>query len=337
MPIARDNIVRRQAIFIGDPFPFICNGNGSLLRAWAAGRTQIIAGRAKTIWNFEYAATRRNACMMPPVQTIIRAFVDTPDGQIHVRMSGPRDSDLTPLILLHQSPASSLTYNEILPLFGQDRWTIAIDTPGFGESFRPKHPPAIADYADWIVAAATALGIVCFDLLGLFTGAGIASEIAARHAVRVRRLVLAGPPLFTPEQQAGFVDQAWPVRQRPDGSHLIQEWRRVMDRPMPGVSFERRCDAFNEYYRGGDNAIWGEQAIAVYPLRETLPRIPAPIFVIEPQGIHGDCAGAAALLPTARFTRIAYPGYAMMQAIPENVAECVTAFLDDEDVTASPS
>ncbi len=271
-----------------------------------------------------------NESLMPKSQTVIRAFVDTPSGQIHVRMSGPRDSDLRPLILLHQSPASSLTYSEILPLIGQDRLAIAIDTPGFGESFRPKHPPAIADYADWIVSAATGLGVVRFDLLGMFTGAGIASEIAARHAVRVRRLILVGPPLFTPEQQAHFVDHAWPVRQRPDGSHLMQEWRRIMDRPMPGVDFERRCDAFNEYYRGGNNAIWGEQAIAVYPLRETLARIAAPTLVIEPQGIHGDCAGAAALLSNARFTRIAHLGYAMMQAIPKEVADCVTTFLDDD-------
>lgn len=282
----------------------------------------------------ESMGTQRNDAAMPIPPPIRRAFIDTPDGQIHVRMAGTPNADKQALLLLHQSPASSLTFSEILPILGRDRLAIAIDTPGFGESFRPAQQPAIADYAEWIVAAATALGLARFDLLGLFTGAGIASEIAAHHGVRVRRLVLAGPPLFTPEQQRHFVDHAWPVRQRADGSHLIHEWRRVMDRPMPGVDFERRCDAFNEYYRGGDNAIWGEQAIAAYPLRETLPHIAAPTLVIEPQGIYGDCAGAAVLLQTARIARIDHLGYSMMQVIPQEVADCVTAFLDQDGISA---
>jgi len=258
---------------------------------------------------------------------IRRAFVDTDDGQIHVRMSGVRDAATPPLLLLHQSPASSLVYAELLPLLAAKRWSIALDTPGFGESFRPVAQPSIGDYARWIVAAADALGIAQFDLFGMFTGAGTASEIAAHFPSRVRRLILAGPPLFTAKQQAYFAANAWPMRPHEDGSHLIAEWRRVMERPMPGVSFARRCDAFQEFYRGGENAIWGEAAIAAYDLRATLPRIAAPTLVIEPQGIHGDCAAAAALLPDARLEAIDHLGYAMLQAVPEKVAACVERFL----------
>lgn len=261
---------------------------------------------------------------LPPVR---RAFVDTPNGQIHIRSAGTGDGR-APLLMLHQSPASSLTYAEILPHLGRHRRAIAIDTPGFGESFRPAVQPGIADYARHIVAAADALGIGRFDLMGIFTGAGIASEIAASWPARVRRLVLAGPPLFTADQQRGFVEQAWPVRPQSDGSHFAIEWQRVMSRKMPGVGFERRCDAFNEFYRGGANAIWGEQAIAEYPLAETLPRIAAPTLILEPRGIHGDCRAAAALLPDARIAAIDHLGYAMLQAIPETVARIVDGFLD---------
>lgn len=259
--------------------------------------------------------------------SVRRAFVDIDAGQIHVRMSGAREAAAPPLLLLHQSPASSLVYAELLPLLGARRWSIALDTPGFGESFRPSVQPAIADYARWIVAAADALDIAQFDLFGMFTGAGTASEIAARFPDRVRRLILAGPPLFTAEQHAYFAANAWPVRPREDGSHLIAEWRRVMERPMPGVTFARRCDAFQEFYRGGENAIWGEAAIAAYNLHATLPLISAPTLVIEPQGIHGDCAAAAALIPDARLETIDHLGYAMLQAVPEQVAACVDRFL----------
>lgn len=259
---------------------------------------------------------------------IRRAFVDTPAGQIHVRMSGSPDAPGVPLLLLHQSPASSLTYAELLPLLAGERWSIALDTPGFGESFRPAAQPRIEDYARWIVGAADALGIARFDLFGSFTGAGTASEIAAAYAQRVRRLILAGPPLFTPDRQAFFAAHAWPMRPIEDGSHLIAEWKRAMAHPMPGISFERRCDAYQEYYRGGANAIWGEEAIAAYPLRETLPRIAAPTLVLEPDGIHGDCAGAAALIPNAQIEAIDHLGYAMLQAVPERVADAIRRFLN---------
>ena len=262
---------------------------------------------------------------LPPVR---RAFVDTPSGQIHLRSADTRHDDRVPLLMLHQSPASSLTYAELLPHLGCTRWAIALDTPGFGESFRPATQPSIADYARWIVAAADALAIDRFDLMGIFTGAGTASEIAATWPHRVRRLVLAGPPLFTPAQQRDFIRQAWPVRPTPDGAHFATEWQRVMTRDMPGVAFERRLDAFNEFYRGGSNAIWGEQAIADYPLAQTLPRVAAPTLILKPLGIHGDCDGAAALLRDARIAPIDHLGYSMLQAIPQKIATVIDRFLD---------
>lgn len=85
--------------------------------------------------------------LMAASLAIRRAFVDTDDGQIHARMSGARDAATPPLLLLHQSPASSLVYAELLPLLAAKRWSIALDTPGFGESFRPSEQPSIADYA----------------------------------------------------------------------------------------------------------------------------------------------------------------------------------------------
>jgi pimeloyl-ACP methyl ester carboxylesterase len=261
------------------------------------------------------------------VKRVRRKFVDLAEGQVHVRqVSGP--TERPPLFCLHQSPASSLTYAELLPHI--ERLAVAIDTPGFGESFRPQARPDVARYAAWIADVADAMGYARIDAMGLFTGAAIAAELAAARPDLVRRVVLAGPPLFTAEQQAGFLDNAWPVPPQPDGSHLMCEWQRTMSRPMP-VPFERRVDAFNEYYRGGAHAIWGEQAVAVYPLADTLPRIAQPTLILEPDGIHGDCRGAMALLPNARIILIACLGYAMMQAVPEEVAAAVNSFLDEGD------
>ena len=265
-----------------------------------------------------------------PAEEVRREFVETPFGQVHIRHSGTGSRSVVPLLLLHQSPASSLTYQELLPIIGAHRQAIAIDTPGFGETFRPGAPPSITDYARWIEAVPDALGFDRFDVMGLFTGAAIAAELAQLAPTRVRRLVLAGPPLFTPEQQAHFRQDAWPARPRADGTHLLQEWNRVMSRPMPGLAFERRCDAFNEFYRGGANAIWGEMAVSNYPLVETLPRLRQPTLILQPDGITGDGARAAALMQDATLVRIPHLSYSMLQVVPGLVATAVEAFLEPD-------
>ncbi len=264
-----------------------------------------------------------------PLATVRRAFIDTPAGQIHVRIARSETSSVPPLLLLHQSPASSLTYQEILPYLGRDRTAIAIDTPGFGESFRPSAEPSIADYARWISAVPTTLGYDRFDLFGLFTGAAIASEITRIAPDHVRKLILAGPPLFTPEQQARFLENAWPMRPKPDGSHLLAEWNRVMTRSMPGLPFDRRADAFNEFYRGGTNAIWGEMAVSVYPLAETLPQIATQTLILQPEGVHSDCDGALAMMSNARLQPIPHLGYSMLQVIPDRLSDIICGFLTE--------
>jgi pimeloyl-ACP methyl ester carboxylesterase len=258
-----------------------------------------------------------------------RGFADIADGQVHYRVADAGATGRTPLVLLHQSPMSSLTYQELLPRVGARRRSVALDTPGFGESFRPRRLPAIADYARWLHEAARGLGLERFDLLGMFTGASIAAEMATAFPQSVRRVVLCGPPLFTPEQQAQFLTNAWPAPPVEDGSHLLKEWSRVMTRALPGVPFARRCDAFHEYYRGGADAIWGEMAVSVYPLAETLPRLTQPTLVLEPDGIYGDCARAAALVPDGRLVRLGgVHGWSMMQTAPDRVAAAVDDFLD---------
>ena len=259
---------------------------------------------------------------------IRRAFVDTPDGQIHLRRCGEAGSDSIPLLCLHQSPFSSLTYQEVLPLLGRGRVAAALDTPGFGESFRPAARPSIPDYARWLLQAAEALGFARFDVLGLFTGAAIASHMAVEAPGRVRRLVLCGPPVFTPDEQARFFETAWPAPPREDGSHLLVEWNRVMTKALPDVPFPRRCDAFHEFYRGGADAIWGEMAVSQYTLADTLPRISQPTLVLQPDGIHGDGAEAGAAIPRGVFARLpGVRGWSMMQSAPDRVAEAVAPFL----------
>ena len=207
---------------------------------------------------------------------------------------------------------------------------MALDTPGFGKSFRPKTKPSIPDYAAWLREAARALGFERCDLMGLFTGAASASHWAVTHPSEVRRVVLLGPPLFSPEEQAKYLANAWPPRPRLDGSHLLEEWDRVINRALPDVPFARRCDAFHEFWRGGGDAIWGEEAVSVYPLRDTLLRLSQPTLVVQPDGILGRAAEAAALIPNARLAKLeGVRGWSMMQTSAGPIAAIANAFLDE--------
>ena len=111
-----------------------------------------------------------------------RGYVDTALGQVHYRAAGTDAPGQRPLICFHQSPSSSITYQEILPFLGAHRRAIALDTPGFGESFRPKRKPSLPDYTAWLRDAVHALGHTRFDVMGIFTGAGIAADTARELA-----------------------------------------------------------------------------------------------------------------------------------------------------------
>ena len=71
--------------------------------------------------------------------SIKRAFLDTPEGQVHYYTGGAGE----PLLLLHQTPqASDSNFGELTPMLIKKRYfAIAMDNPGYGEwigSIRPK-------------------------------------------------------------------------------------------------------------------------------------------------------------------------------------------------------
>src|SRR5262245_27942880 len=125
-----------------------------------------------------------------------RAYVDTPEGQVHYASEG----EGSPLVLLHYTGRSLEFYRPIIPLLARTRRVIAVDTPGFGSSDPPERPLSIEEYANRVVDFADRLDLGVFDLFGSNTGAAIGIEIAATRPERVRKLGLMAVPYFaTPE------------------------------------------------------------------------------------------------------------------------------------------
>ncbi|MDT9593598.1 Ohr family peroxiredoxin [Nocardioides zeae] len=156
-----------------------------------------------------------------------RAYVTLPWGQVHLRLAGdPADPAV---VLLHQSPLSSATFEPVLGLLAaQGLRVVAPDTPGFGMSDPTPQPWSIGDYADGVGHLLDALGLDEVVLLGQHTGAVVACEVARRRPRSVRGLVLQGLPLYSDEERAekraGYAPGYEPSI---DGSHLTTIWDRV--------------------------------------------------------------------------------------------------------------
>ena len=102
------------------------------------------------------------------------------------------DESLPPLLALHGWLDNSASFERLAPFLSQRYRVIALDLPGHGAS---AHLPAglpyhYVDYVRAAIAAADALRLDRFSLLGHSLGAGIASLAAAAVPTRVRELLL---------------------------------------------------------------------------------------------------------------------------------------------------
>lgn len=121
------------------------------------------------------------------------------------------DEGAPALLALHGWLDNAGSYAHLAPLLS-DRWqVIALELPGHGHS---DHLPAgmhyhFVDYVRAVLAAADALGLERFDLLGHSLGAGIAALLAAAAPWRVRKLLL--------------IEGLGPLGD--DGTHSLQRFR----------------------------------------------------------------------------------------------------------------
>jgi pimeloyl-ACP methyl ester carboxylesterase len=126
-----------------------------------------------------------------------RAYFDCRFGQLHVRTAFPTSGGFdegTTLVCIHDSFASSRSFDRLMLHAAADRPVYAPDLPGCGESDPPPESTSIADYAAALCDFAADLRLRQFDLLGIRAGSCVAAEIAVAQPQSVRRVVLCGFP-----------------------------------------------------------------------------------------------------------------------------------------------
>jgi pimeloyl-ACP methyl ester carboxylesterase len=121
------------------------------------------------------------------------------------------DATLPPLLALHGWLDNAGSFARLTPRLARRWQVVALDLPGHGHS---GHLPAGAsyhyvDYVQAVLAAADALQLDRYVLLGHSLGAGIASLVAAARPERIERLLL--------------IEGLGPLGD--DGAHTLQRFR----------------------------------------------------------------------------------------------------------------
>ena len=131
--------------------------------------------------------------------------VEGPTGKLWVDDGGRGGM---PVLFVHSFAGSTAHWQAQLAHLRPTRRALAMDLRGHGRSEPPRNARyAIADMADDIAAAADALDLQRFVLVGHSVGSAVAAAYAARHPERVAGLLLVGAPGKTePAQGKSIID-----------------------------------------------------------------------------------------------------------------------------------
>lgn len=227
-----------------------------------------------------------------------KGYCKLPWGDLHYRTAACAGHVPT-MLLLHQSPLSSETFEPMLPLLAGWCRPYALDTPGYGAS--SPAPPAweVADYAAAVWACADALGAERVILFGRATGAVFALEAALLRPERTQCLILHGLPVYTAaeraERLAGF---APPIEPRADGSHLALIWQRIQ-REYPWMGPELATLLVRGYLAAGADYAAAYRAIWRHALTPRQPPVATLLLSGTRDRLHYMHERAVALLPQA--------------------------------------
>lgn len=161
----------------------------------------------------------------------VKAYLETPQGQLHYISLVPPDARPVPVLLLHMSASSSKSFHSMMQDLSASRYaSYAIDMPGFGSSFDPaSDPPSITWYAD-LYHAALLEGLPAFAsgcyLVGHHSGGVIGIELAVKYPDFCRSLAIIGPTVMSAEERVTMSKTFGDPFNKPaeSGSHLLETW-----------------------------------------------------------------------------------------------------------------
>jgi haloalkane dehalogenase len=270
--------------------------------------------------------------MHPTALAARRAYVDTPNGQVHFYDTG---GEGRPLVLLHQSPTSSVDFFGVFPMLrAAGLRLIAIDAPGMGLSDPPPRPTTVDDFVGAVFAVLDHLDAPEVDVLGHHTGALVAVEAAAREPRRFHKLALYGAPLLSAETSRAYWDEIVPREREgvmhkpvPGGQNLIDRFARLES--LFGHKTAQHMLVSN--LLAGPTMWYAHNAALTFDMAPSFERLTQPLLLITHKGEMLDEATrrGKTLKPHAELVVLDLDGGVAMDMAPEALAAAVVGFLRD--------
>ncbi|MCJ1961886.1 alpha/beta fold hydrolase [Novosphingobium mangrovi (ex Hu et al. 2023)] len=266
-----------------------------------------------------------------------RAYVPCRFGQLHVRIAEPEAVPVAPpLVCFHQTPSHGGDWDAVLALMSRDRWVIAPDTPGYGQSDAPPEPASVEELAAAlsegleVLAADVGFALTRYDAMGHHTGSVLAAELA-RYDGRVRHLVFCSLPAFgdaARQDMLGGIDGMFPPVDgslaRAEQLHAFQS--SFADRRLDGA---QRQVAMAECLRTGERMDWGYRAVFDYDLIAVLSALPHRALILNSEDDLNAVTGEAAqLLERGIYRELEGCGHGFLAFADEDFADDVRGFLD---------
>ena len=260
-----------------------------------------------------------------------RAYADIPEGQIFYRIDGNGE----PVLLLHAGVTSSDEYTRVIPFLSKTYCAIAPDFLGNGDSDPARYPYDIFDHARTVVNFMDCLGIKKAIVVGQHAGAKVGIELAVTWPERVNKLVLSSTGYYPAAGEAKAITDppnfTSAVELKPDGSHLMEWWRRSALWGHPLDIVEAR---FLEYVKAGPRGEEIHWAGRNYDSRPKFPFIKCPTLVLS--ATHDPMCAVAEdvkrLIPKSKLTIIENGPIDVNRVWPKEFAAAVLSFLNTPSV-----
>ncbi len=277
-------------------------------------------------------------------------YAYTDRGVIHYVEAGSGP----PLLLLHATPGSHRAFRYLLPLLAPHFRTIAVDTPGYGNSDPVPGTASVEAIAESLVGMLDALALPRAHLLGLHTGNKIAAALAADWSDRVDRVVLAGQTHSLIVDRAGrdaairdLVDHYFPrFPAGGDGSHYVRRWlmahadvqsiwwppQLLSGGSVAATDVEIAESMVIDHLLGWRSIASTYEAIFAFDLAAAMRRVAAPTLVLELRAADEAHFGAqapviCAMMKRARAVVVPDSDAGVFRTRPSVVADAVLPFL----------
>jgi pimeloyl-ACP methyl ester carboxylesterase len=279
-----------------------------------------------------------------------RGYVDTPEGQLHYYAHGRGE----PLLLLHETPRSALSFVPMMRLLGGRFRCFAVDTLGFGCSDPLPAKATMEDLARNMIHFLDAQKIDRAQVLGFHTGNKVAAAMAAGFPDRVGKAVLIGMThslvVSRKHRDAAILaivrKYMTTYRESPDGGHLLRAWAAdygslagiwwdpavITGHKITDAALRRQESRMIEMIQCRRSI---KQIYAMnfgFDLTATLRRIKLPVLVIEccvPEETHLGVQGPTLikLLKRGELVTLKGAGFDATEARAADIAKTVSRFL----------